>query len=361
MFKRYALALAAATTVCAAFPRAAAADKYKYDFALEKMFDQASPILAGCGGWAARFSPQCVADLNSNFRSLMSQMGILFAPQFLSPAETPGWHGFVLGFKYALTSLNDQADYWKYGVDGNPDPVASSISIEVRKGIWMPLPSFELGAGFTHLVDSHMFSVNIFAKMALHEGFHKWPTPAFAIRGYFQRILGVHQLDFTILSIDISTSKSFGIAGTFNLTPYLGYNVLWIIAKSEVIDTTPYRTADTPYPDALQCSDGRCATSPDPWSTPLGSGAYCNTSAEPDCNNYYVFIDQTAILRHRIFFGVRFNFSLSANIKLALSTEYSMTVKGLSDDKVTISGVPFPLKDNADMQHTWAVSVGFDY
>jgi hypothetical protein len=226
--------------------------------------------------------------------------------------------------------------------------------LEVRKGIWLPLPSFELGAGFTHLIDSHMFSVNIFAKMALHEGFHKWPTPAFAVRGSFQRILGVHQLDFTILSIDISTSKSFGIAGTFNLTPYLGYNVLWIIAKSEVIDTTPAR-------DALTCSDGRCGTSPDPWSIPLGSGAYCNTSAEPDCNGYYVFFDQNAILRHRLFFGVRFNFSLSSNIKLALSTEYSMTIKGVSNDNVTIDGYNFPLKDKADMQHTWGVSVAFDY
>lgn len=348
MSKRVTLMLALAIPVCLTsnIRPARATDDYKYDFALQKLWT--SPVVSNCQ------SAGCAVELNTAWRSLMSQMGVLFAPQFLSPAETPGWHGFVLDLKYGLTSINDKADYWKSGVYGNPDPIASTLTLEIRKGIWLPLPSFELGGGFTHLVDSHMFSVNIFAKFAIHEGFHKWPTPAFAVRGYFQRILGTHQVDFTILSLDMSLSKSFGIAGTFNLTPYLGYNVLWIIAKSEVIDSTPNN-------DALQCSDGRCTGGTDPYSYPLGPGAFCNSSNQADCNSYYVFFDQTAILRHRLFFGVRAYFTLTSNLRLALTTEYSMTIKGASDDSYSEGGMTFKLRDEADMQHTWGISVSFDY
>jgi hypothetical protein len=324
----------------------ASADRYRYDFAFEKYWTNPA--------YTSLPANEMEAKINSAWRSLMSEMGAILAPNFLSPAETSGWHGFVLGFKYGFTSLNDTADYWKYGVDGNPDPVASTISLEVRKGIWMPLPSFELGGGFTHLVDSHMFTVNIFAKFAIHEGFHHWPTPALAVRGYFQRLVGAHQVDFTNLSLDISLSKSFGIAGSFNLTPYAGYNIFWVIAKSEVIDSTPGT-------DALQCSDGRCDNAGDPYGSPLPPGAYCNTTVEGDCNAYYVLLDQDAILRHRLFFGIRFNFTVTSKLRLTLTTEYATTISGVSDDSYTINNVNFKLKDKAALQHTWSFLVGIDY
>jgi hypothetical protein len=283
-----------------------------------------------------------IQALNTAWRSLISEMGVIFAPQFLAPAETTGWNGFALGFKYGFTSLNHEADYWKYGIEGAPQPLASTVSLEVRKGIWMPLPSFELGGGFTHLVDSHMFTVNVFAKFALHEGFHHWATPALAVRGYFQRVVGTTQVDFTNLSMDVALSKSFGIAGSFNMTPYAGYNLLWIIAKSEVIDFTPTN-------DALQQNE---------WNSPLGPGAYCSVD---DCSATYVFMDQDAILRHRLFVGMRFNFTVSTELRLSFSTEYSATIKGLTDDEFSQGGMSFKLTDDAEMQHTWGFLFGIDY
>ena len=43
-----------------------------------------------------------------------------------------------------------------------------------RKGIWLPLPGFEIGAGATKIIDSNMYAVQAYAKLALHEGFHDW-------------------------------------------------------------------------------------------------------------------------------------------------------------------------------------------
>lgn len=348
MFKGLARLMIAALSVLILFAaRPVSAGNYRYDFSLHKYFE--SPFHSySTGEW----NNQSEAAVNRAWRSLMSEMGAIFAPQFLAPAETAGWNGFVLDFKYGFTSLSHSEDFWKYGVNGTPQPVASTISLEARKGIWMPLPSFELGGGFTHLVDSHMFTVNLFAKFAVHEGFHHWITPALAVRGYFQRLVGANQVNMTILSTDVSASKSFGIAGSFNLTPYLGYNAFWVIARSEVIDFNPTQ-------DALQ------ETSPagGSYTTPLGPGAYCVDRGDgaPDCSTYYVFMDQKAILRHRLFFGLRFLFELNTNLKLMLATEYSTTIRGVSDDSYHAGGMTFELKDDANMQHTWSFSVGIDY
>ena len=347
MFKGLTRLVSAAILVLFVFvARPAFGRNYRYDFAVDKYFD--SPYTGG--QLPDTITPAIQANINGAWRSLMSEMGAILAPQFLSPAETVGWNGFVLDFKYGFTSLSHSEDFWKYGVHGSPNPVASTVSLEARKGIWMPLPSFELGGGFTHLVDSHMFTVNLFAKFALHEGYHHWITPALAVRGYFQRLLGANQINMTILSADVSASKSFGIAGSFNMTPYLGYNVFWVIARSDVMDYTPGI-------DALQESSAADGS----YSVPLGPGAYCNSSASEDCGSYYVFMDQKAILRHRLFFGLRFHFTLNTKLRFMLSTEYATTIRGVTDDSYQSGTTTFSLKDDANMQHTWSFSLGIDY
>jgi hypothetical protein len=283
---------------------------------------------------------------NSAFRSLMSQMGMVFAPMFHSPAETTGYSGFALSAKYGATTIHDKADYWRNGVNQDPDPVMSTLALEVRKGIWFPIPSFELGAGLTHLAGSHLFTLNAFAKFSIHEDFHHWPTPAAALRFSAARMFGTSHVDLTVLSLDASISKSFGVAGTMNFTPYLGYNVLWIIADSQVIDATPGR-------DSLQCSlpGADCANTGADFNAPIPNGQFC-TSA--DCGANYVFDDQSAILRHRIFIGLRMIY-----YRFVLTLEAAWALKGNSADSLAF-GLG-KIKDRSDLQQTYSVSVGWDY
>ncbi len=279
-------------------------------------------------------------DRNSAYRSLMSQLGLVLAPQFHAPAETTGFNGFALSAKYAATTLDNKADYWTNGLNRSPDPVMSTLSLEARKGIWFPVPSFELAAGFTHLVDSHMFVLNASAKVALHEGFLHWPTPALAARFTGQRVVGNSQVDMTLLGLDISASKSFGVGGVINMTPYVGYNVLWIIADSQVIDSTP-------GVDSLQCSvDGSCDM-----NQPIPPGQFCT---DADCSNNYVFDDQDAILRHRLFLGLRMIY-----YRFVLTIEASWALPGSSKDTLAFDGAS--IQDSAKLQQTYSVSLGWDY
>src|SRR5205807_10614315 len=142
---------------------------------------------------------------------------------------------------YSLTSISSRTCSpgegtevcpWQAGVEGgrdaqnNPTPppgLLHTVSVYVRKGIWLPFPSFEIGAGATKLMQSDVFAVQVYGKLAIHEGFHDWPIPSLAVRGSGLRVMGASQIDLTMAQIDGEISKSFGVLGTVTLTPYLGF------------------------------------------------------------------------------------------------------------------------------------------
>lgn len=226
----------------------------------------------------------------SAYRSLMSELSVVMAPTLLSPADSLGWSGFQFDVSSSFTQISNQADYWKKGVDDVSGSWLSTVSVLARKGIWAPLPSFELGAGGTTLANSGIFALQAYAKLALHEGFHGWALPSIAARAAVSRLVGTTQVDMTVISTDLTVSKSFGIAGTVRLDPYLGANLLVSIVRSQVIDTTP------------------------------GIDAYKQFPATVDLNSNATFPDAAGdnILRWRMFAGFRLVYSV-----LSLSGEFS--------------------------------------
>ena len=109
----------------------------------------------------------------------------------------------------------------------------------MRKGLWFPLPAFEFGAGAVDILGSHMYAMQGYAKIALQEGFHDWVLPSFAVRGSVSQLLGTSQVNMTVWGVDVLISKAFSIGGTARIEPYFGWNVLFIDARSGVIDATP--------------------------------------------------------------------------------------------------------------------------
>jgi len=183
-----------------------------------------------------------------------------------------------------------------------------------------------------------MYAPHVFAKFSINEGYFSVPIPDIGIRGYGARVMGSRQADISIASVDLSLSKSFGIASSLNVTPYAGYNALMIIGDSKVIDTTP--GVDSLNPDG---------------NTPYGPGMGC-TSA--DCDNNVVFDDQDTILRHRIFFGARFIY-----YKMVITVEGIFTLKGTSKDEVLepVSGQSRSIKDTSVLQQTYSIQFGWDF
>lgn len=281
---------------------------------------------------------------NAELRSLASQLGVVLAPRLGTPADTLGFGGFQVAVDYATTTIDPGAAYWR-AREGSPDPAGtagmdhgpsslSTIGLFARKGLWFPVPAFEVGAGAVHLVDSTIWTGQFYAKLALHEGYHQWPIPSFSVRGGVSRMMQQRSLDLTVVSLDGMVSKHFGIGGTWRLDPYAGYNILLIVPRSEVIDPTP--TID-----------------------PLVPGN------EGDSTKNFVFKEQDNIVRHRVVVGTKLQYYV-----LQLTVEASFASKGSSlDDRPGVTDVCMPssstancdAKDTAKSQTTLSVSAGLDF
>ncbi len=300
------------------------------DFTLERLIGP--PAVPGTIN-----DPTTVA-VQSQYRSLMSEMGVVMSPKFLSPADTVGWSGFQLSFDASFTSVSNKASFWKQGVQGHTDPrtgnsmgdgpssgFLSTISVFGRKGIWLPIPSIEIAAGGTKLLDSELYALQAYVKFAIHEGFHHhgdWfgvIMPAIAFRGAVSHLFGSSQVDMTVISIDGSISKSFGIAGVLKLDPYLGANGLLNIVRSGVIDTSP-------NVDAFK----------------QGGGAL-------DLNANTTFPDQD-IWRVRLFVGFRLVYW-----KVAVTGEFSYTLCNTSGSSCGVQN-PTKVTDLSDGQYQISVS-----
>ena len=189
----------------------------------------------------------------SMYRSLLSELSAVMALPILEPADTVGYSGFHFSFDVTATSVKKDNPYWSGYLqpDGNRSqagvrhvsgsflPVAT---IMLRKGMWTPLPplpSVELGLGASNLLQSGIFALNGYFKLALHEGYHDLPIPSLALRASVSRIAGAPQVDLTVITAEGQVSKAFGVGGTFTLEPYVGGGVLFSIVRSQVIDTAP--------------------------------------------------------------------------------------------------------------------------
>ncbi|HEU4734784.1 MAG TPA: hypothetical protein VFT22_43130 [Kofleriaceae bacterium] len=328
-----ALVPAALLAGIAGAPRRAAADPN--DLVLSRLATR----ITGAGGQL-----DSVVGQNLEFRALASQLGVVLAPHLLTPADTLGFGGFQFDVDVSQTSIDSTQPYWRARA-GSPDPsgenrvangpsVLRTVGVFAHKGLWFPVPSFEIGVGAVHLIDSSTWTAQLYGKIGLQEGYHELPIPSLAVRGAVSRMMNQRELDLTVASLDITASKHFGIGGTWRLDPFIGWNLLFIIPRSEVIDATP---------------------NVDP----------LNPGDEMDANNNFVFKDQSTIYRQRLLVGAKFQYYV-----VQLTVEAQLALAGSSvDDRAGTSDPCQPgsttsncdAKDIAAAQTTLSVSAGVDF
>jgi len=246
-------------------------------------------------------APVEVVGSSQDFRSLASELGVVMAPRLSAPADTIGLAGFQLSADLSWTRVHTDRRYWR-ALAGSPDPSGDgghgddfmpAVGVFARKGIWLPAPSFEIGLGAVHLLDSRLWAAQAYAKLAVIEGYDLL-VPSFALRASASRMLGSEQLGLTVLSLDASASRTFAVAGVARVTPYAGWAELVIRPRSAAIDATP-------------AIDARI----DPGDRGLD----------------FEFPDQRFILRHRGFAGV-----VVQHHVISLTLEAALALRGRSRD-----------------------------
>jgi hypothetical protein len=270
---------------------------------------------------------------NLEFRELSSALGVVLAPHLLTPADTIGFSGFQFSVDYATTTIDQQGAYWR-ALEGPVPTGMTTVGLFARKGMWFPVPSIEVGAGAVHLVDSHVWTGQLYTKLSLHEGYHDLPLPSLAVRGAVSRMMTQHQLDLTVASFDVAVSKHVGIGGTWRFDPFVGVDVLMIVPRSEVIEGTPQ-------------------------IDPLAPGNQADTF------NNFVFKDQATIIRDRIFFGAKLQyyvFQLTLEAQVALAGSSVDHRAGTTDPCMPMSSTTScDAKDDTKSQRTLSLSAGFDF
>jgi hypothetical protein len=306
-------------------------------------------------GWVTRDASGRVTetkpdlDGQARFRSLMSELGYAIAPRLMTPADTLGYSGFQFSAELGVTKINPDRQvggrsYWD-GVAGvtptnttaaTRSSYLTTVGGYVRKGLWIPLPAFEFGAGALSILNSRMYVLQGYAKLALQEGFHGWWLPSFAVRGAASQLLGTSEVDLTVYSVDVLASKAFDIGGTARIEPFVGWSILFIDARSGVIDGTPHCDAFAnpggPEPN-VQCA-----------ASQAGSG--------DDLNANFTFPKQDIITRQRFFGGFKLKLSV-----VFVAAQFDVALAGTSRDNSQDMGP----KDNSGVQQTYSLSAGFDF
>ena len=278
-----------------------------------------------------------VADPEA-FRSLASELGVVLAPRLSAPADTLGFGGFEFAADLAFTTINSDQPHWRARRGYTADPagkhgpgVMPTAGFGLRKGIGFPLP-LEVAIKAVHLIDSSMWGAQSSVKIALHEGYHELPLPSVAVRAGASRVMGTDQIDLTTASLDVSLSKSFGVASAMNLQPYGGWNGLFIVPRSNVLDKTPHRDPSSP----------------------------------DDANMRFSFRSQDPILRNRLFAGLKLR-----HYVFALTLEGNIGLPGTSTDDHPNASVgcgatdsltaTCNARDNAGLQQHYTITLATDF
>jgi hypothetical protein len=357
MRPRRALRLLVLSTVLACVASARPAQAGKNDLRLINLCPQAAtPALAvqECS-WVRRDSNGLIpatggvvidSDGRSKFRSLMSELGVVMAPKIPMAADSLGFAGFLLSAELGFTEISRSKSFWD-GVAGvspenptatRPDPVLTTVGLFLRKGFWLPVPTFELGGGVVNLLDSQMLSWQGYAKLSLHEGFHDLPFPSLSVRAAIAYLTGTDQVSMQTTSFDVMISKGFGLLKTARIEPFGGWSLLLIKASGKTIDFTPlcdaYQVAKAAPGQHLgdHCADAQSGTSND-----LGAN--------------YGFPGQDAITRYRVFGGAKLKFGV-----LAIIAQYELYLAGNSRDEGVISAV-----DQSGRQSAFSLSTGLEF
>lgn len=282
----------------------------------------------------------------SNFRSLMSELGVVMSPRIPMPAATVGFAGFQLSADLGLTEISNRRSFWN-GVRAvsplnpsaaRPDPLLTTVGLFVRKGIWLPAPSLELGGGVVNLVGSQMLSWQGYAKVGLHEGFHDLPIPSLSVRGAFAYLSGTDQVSLRTTSLDVLVSKGFGVLKTLRIEPFGGWSLLLIKASGRLIDFTPL-------------CDARTVATAQPGATVGDACAVAQSGSDNDYLANAAFPSQELITRYRVFGGAKLKFGL-----LDVIAQYELTLAGDSRDESVV-----PAVDRSRRQSAASLSLGLEF
>jgi len=219
---------------------------------------------ANVGANASQLTALRCQPNNLAFQNMVSELGFAIAPTAFHAGRTTGFGGFAFTVEASYTKINADAttptgspgggvQYWHAGTQGAidpttgvqsqtnnaPDSIIQVYSLKARKGL--PL-GFEITGDVSYIANSVMWTAGADIRWSLLEGFRTgWPSylPDVSAGGGVRTLAGTSKFDLTSVGIDAQISKPITLADTSVITPYIGYQRLYIFGDSSTVDLTP--------------------------------------------------------------------------------------------------------------------------
>jgi len=287
------------------------------------VYGQYNPSYLRPGGDPTQALGVCIPD-HDQFTRLISEWAFIVAPNAMHTARTTGYGGFHFSLQGAYTKIDNESQYWMKGAQGDrdpstggasdtahPPPLVSHYSIVARKSFGFGVET-ALNLGF--VPSSSLITGGADLRMSILEGFRTGilgVLPDVAAGGSVRTVTGTTEFQLTVAGVDVQLSKPLTIASSSVLTPWIGYQHLWIFGNSGLIDLTP---ATDPLgmcgflgPDIPGTPEGP----PAPGAAGIDNGQpVCSDGGSPlDFNNNVVF-DEVRLKRHRLMFGLNYRYEL---------------------------------------------------
>ncbi len=194
----------------------------------------------------------CLPD-NAAFDNLLSEYAFAIAPTAFHPARTTGFGGFAFTFDASYTKINSNESYWKNGTQGPPNPNNNEFSVvnvspdsllqvyslKARKGF--PF-GFELTGDVGYIANTVMWVAGADVRWALLEGFRTGVLGAFpdiSVGSGVRSLTGTSEFDLTTVGIDGQVSKPIALADSSVLSPYVGYQRVYVFGDSQTVSLAP--------------------------------------------------------------------------------------------------------------------------
>jgi hypothetical protein len=198
-------------------------------------------------GCSSAATPVCLPD-RAAYHKLVSQWGFALAPSSVHGARTTGLSGFNVSLVAAVTSIDNSAEYWRLGTQGDgavgglpprPSGWLQLYSLEVRKGFGFGI---EAAASVGVMPETSLVSFGADVRVALLEGMRLgvWRyLPDTSLGVAVREATGLGDLALGTLALDARVSRPVVAAGGYVVTPWLGYQWLRIDGESALVDLTP--------------------------------------------------------------------------------------------------------------------------
>jgi len=164
------------------------------------------------------------AMTQSQFQSLVKEMGAIVTPTPNSPAEPLKTLGFDIALETSIIDISNDQGYWENAWDNSDAPGMAMVTrVHAQKGLPFGL---DLGLSVSKGTNVPFTAITGEVKYAILEG--TAVTPAISVKGSYTKVFGIDDISLQTFSAGAYISK-----GILMFTPYAGAETVYTMASDD--------------------------------------------------------------------------------------------------------------------------------